>query len=268
MLKPTGTTMPPTSTSGRYVLPGLTVLIAIAAMLWHGPIAQLNDYHHFADQRAWPGLPNVADVLSNLGFAAVGLWGLHLLGQGRAADKPGHTGYRLFFVSLLLTALGSGWYHLAPDNARLVWDRLPIALACAGLLSAVWHETLGHERWAMPALTAIAVTSVAWWRVTDLQGTGDLRPYLLVQLLPLVLIPMVQWQHGSPPAQRKAFGIALVLYVMAKVCELADHTIMGSLHILSGHTLKHLLATVAAGMVAYSLGLSARAPAAHPGHQR
>lgn len=255
-------------TPGRYLLPGLTVLIAIATMLWHGPIAQLNDYHHFADQRGWSGLPNVADVLSNLGFAVVGLWGLHCLRRERTDGVPGRTGYGLFFASLLLTALGSGWYHLAPDNARLVWDRLPIALACAGLLAAVWHETLGRDRWALPALTAIAVASVAWWRFTDLQGAGDLRPYLLVQLLPLVLIPMVQWQHRSPPAQRRAFGLALVLYVMAKACELADHTIMDNLHIVSGHTLKHGLATLAAGMVAGSLAFSAKAPAAHPGHRR
>jgi len=40
-------------------------------------------------------------------------------------------GYWLFLIGLLLTAFGSSFYHLAPNNARLIWDRLPID--CLGL---------------------------------------------------------------------------------------------------------------------------------------
>ncbi|MDM5181921.1 hypothetical protein PO883_32625 [Massilia sp. DJPM01] len=39
----------------------------------------------------------------------------------------------LGFLLIGLTAFGSSWYHLAPDDTRLVWDRLPIALACVSL---------------------------------------------------------------------------------------------------------------------------------------
>lgn len=258
--------MPSTSLRSRHVLPGLVLLIALTAMGLHGPIHQLADYHHFADQRGWLSIPHAADVLSNIGFALVGLWGFH----GGLARAPGHVGYRLFFAALLLTALGSAWYHLAPDNARLVWDRLPIALACAGLLSAIWQEHLGAGRWVTPALALLAVASVGWWRFTDLLGVGDLRPYLLLQLMPLVLIPIVQWQAEAPWAQRRAFLMAMVCYVMAKACELADHTILESLLVVSGHTLKHLLATVAAALVLHAR-LSAtgpRGPRARPGPRR
>ncbi len=153
-----------TSIRSRHVLPGLVLLIAITAMGLHGPISQLANYHHFADQRGWLSIPHAADVLSNIGFALVGLWGLFQLGHART---PGHAGYKLFFASLLLTALGSAWYHLAPDNTRLVWDRLPIALACAGLLSAMWREHLAGGRWVTVALVLLAVASVFWWRFTD-----------------------------------------------------------------------------------------------------
>ncbi|RZL01856.1 MAG: alkaline phytoceramidase [Rubrivivax sp.] len=241
--------MPLTSLRSRQLLPGLVLLTAIIAMGLHGPIAQLAHYHHFADQRAWLGIPHAADVLSNIGFALVGLWGLFSTAGAAWTGKPGRPGYRLFFASLVLTALGSGWYHLAPDNARLVWDRLPIALACAGLLSAIAREHLGAGRWLTPVLALPAAGSVAWWRFTDLLGAGDLRPYLLLQLMPLVLIPIVQWQAGVHRAQRRAFLLAMVGYVMAKACELADHTILDQLLIVSGHTLKHLLATLAAALV-------------------
>lgn len=239
-------------------LPALIVSIALGAMLLHGPIPQLADYHHFADQREWFGVAHAADVLSNLGFALVGIYGLLLLGQPHRHPRlqQGRAGYALFFTALLLTALGSGWYHLMPDNERLVWDRLPIALACAGLLAAVCTETLAAHRrahWIMPTLAAIAVFSVAWWRYTDLHGVGDLRPYLLLQFMPLVLIPLLQWQHRAPNSERRTFALAIGCYVLAKICELADHAIFDTLTVISGHTLKHLLATLASGVIAWGL---------------
>lgn len=239
----------------RLLFPTLIVLVAVLAMLLHGPIAQPPGYHHFADQRDWLGIHNAADVLSNLGFALVGLYGMHLAWRERAnlALAQGRSGYALFFAALFLTALGSGWYHLAPDNARLMWDRLPIALACAGILAGVWRETLGCYRDITAALAGFAVFSVAWWRYTDLHGIGDLRPYLLLQLLPLVLIPLLQWQQRSPAVERQAFAIAISLYVLAKACELADHATFEMLSILSGHTLKHLFATLASAVIAWCL---------------
>jgi len=252
-------TKPSTTSDGPRIsatraLPVLIVFVVVLALLAHGPIAQLADYHAFADQRVWRGIPNAADVLSNLGFAVVGLFGMHVLWRRREWQTLGsaRSGYGLFFVALLLTAFGSAWYHLVPDNARLVWDRLPIALACAGLLAAVWRETAPGSRWITPALAILAVFSVAWWRYTDLHGLGDLRPYLLIQFLPLILIPLLQWQHRAPPAERRAYAIAIALYVLAKLCELADHATFMSLALLSGHTLKHLLATLASAVVAFS----------------
>jgi hypothetical protein len=229
-------------------------------MLVHGPIAQLADYHHFADQRTWLGIDHAADVLSNLGFAAVAIYGLRLLGRDDAHSvlSEGIWGYRLFFCALALTAFGSSWYHLAPDNARLVFDRLPIALACAGLLAAVWRETLGSPRWLVLMLGVAALASVAWWRYTDLQGTGDLRPYLLLQLLPLVLIPLLQHLAARPRKERLMFAAAITLYVVAKMCELADQPLLEAFVLMSGHTLKHLLATLAAYVVAYQLELRFR----------
>lgn len=234
-------------------LPLLITLLACGLLLAHGPIAQLPHYHDFADQSSFMGLPHAADVLSNIGFAIVGLWGWLRLRP--MADHPaigsGRVGYQLFLAGLMLTAMGSTFYHLAPDNARLVWDRLPIALACAGLLAAVRAETRPDAN-AGPAtawLALFAVVSVAWWYVTDREGQGDLRPYLLLQSLPLVLIPLWQAMYRLPRSDRISFGIALVLYVAAKVAELNDHQLLAALGWVSGHTLKHLLATAAAAVL-------------------
>jgi hypothetical protein len=246
-------------------LPLIVTLGIIAAMLIHGPIAQFAHYHAFADGRALLGVPNFADVVSNLGFVLVGVWGLlRLAAAGRHPSLvAGWPGYRLFLWALVLTGFGSSFYHLAPDDARLVWDRLPIALACAGLLAAVRAESgegVDARRWAV-RLSAFAAVSVAWWRMTELAGQGDLRPYLLLQLLPMLLIPLWQWLHGAPRADRLAFGLAVAFYALAKLAEAGDHQILQLTRWISGHTLKHLLAS--AGAAALTLRLVRRIESVH-----
>lgn len=247
---------------GRWI-PTALLLAAAAAMLAYGPIAQLAHYHEFADTRTVLGIPNAADVLSNAGFALVALWGFAALRPHRA--DPGLArawpGYALFLAAILLTALGSSYYHLAPDNARLVWDRMPIALACAGLLAAVDADTraTAQPRW-LPAVLALAgIASVLWWSVTEARGAGDLRPYLLLQAAPLVLIPLWQANHGTPRAERVAFGVAIALYAAAKAAELADHAILDALGFMSGHTIKHLLSIAASAVLVASVVARVRA---------
>lgn len=236
-------------------LPALVTLLCLGTLIVHGPIAQPANYHAFADPDHLLGIPNASDVLSNLGFAIVGLWGIVKLWPQRHHPRlqPARPGYALFLVGLTLTALGSGYYHLAPDNARLIWDRLPIALACAGLLAGVWSET-ALPRKHVPATTALlalySLASVLWWSFTEQQGHGDLRPYLLLQILPIMLIPLWQTIYRSATADRLAFAAALLLYVFAKLAEIYDLALYNTTDMLiSGHTLKHLLATAAAAVL-------------------
>lgn len=221
-------------------LPTLLVAAAVVVLWAYGPIHQPQSYHAFADARAWNGIPNAGDVLSNLPFALVGLWAL--------ARRRGTLSWTAFDAALVLTAVGSGYYHLAPDDARLVWDRVPIALACAALLVAVYERTDAPP--AVPLRLALAcafaVASVAWWSATD-----DLRPYLLLQGAPLVLLPVWQWRAQAPRRERVLIGVALGCYLVAKVFEGLDRPVYEALGVVSGHTLKHLFA--AAGALAIVL---------------
>ena len=242
----------------------LIVTVGLSVATWlHGPIAQLAGYHNFADQQTVSGIPHFADVFSNLGFALVAVWGLWRLAPSRqqAVIRNGWAGYQLFLVGLFLTAIGSSYYHLDPDNARLVWDRLPIALACAGLLAGVHGDVRERDSTRMAVcLVLVAVASVVWWYSTELAGAGDLRPYLLLQTLPIVLIPLSQRIYDRPRAERWAFGGALVLYVIAKFAELNDHEIAAVLGSITGHTLKHLLANAATALIVANLVRRISAP--------
>lgn len=246
-------------------LPLATALIAGAAAWLAGPIAQPPDYHAFADQTRLGPLPHAIDVLTNVGLLAVALVGWRRLAphRGKPALADGWPGYALFLFGLFGTAFGSAYYHWAPDNARLVWDRLPIALACAGLLAGVWSEAAERGRAKAAALAVVAVASVLWWHVTELRGAGDLRPYLLLQGLTLLLIPLWLAHPRFTRADRIGFGVAIALYALAKVAELRDHEFLALTGFVSGHSLKHLLATAAAAAIVVGLDRRVASMKAH-----
>lgn len=231
-------------------VPTFAIVIVVVLMLLHGPIAQPERYHEFADHSLWAGIPHAADVWSNLGFAIAALWGALRLWPQRnhPAVRAGRVGYSMFLIALLFTSVGSTYYHLAPDDWRLVWDRLPIALACAGLLAGVRAQLVSsvNVKLEIIGLAAFAVASVAWWYVGQQSGRGDLRPYLMLQVAPLVLIPLWQAIYGANRADRLWYGFAVVLYVLAKTAEVHDHEMHSTLGWISGHTIKHLLASAAA----------------------
>lgn len=246
-----------TSTSITGARPALALrwLLAVAALLaaalgLHGPIAQWSDYHAFADTRTWLGIPHAADVLSNLPFAAIGAWALVAL------RRPGRSGaaqpaWTMLALALIATAAGSALYHWAPSDGPLVADRIPIAWACITIVAAFLADR-GHRALAAPPMlaagAAIAVGAVLYWH-----ATADLRPYLFVQALPLLAVPVLLLARVRPvepgAVPDSAWWQVLGCYVAAKVMEGLDAQVLETLGIVSGHTLKHLLAALGAGLL-------------------
>lgn len=227
-------------------------LVALAApwiaMALLPAVAQWASYHDFADQRSLAGVPHAANVLSNLPFLLVGALGLAWL-RGAAARGVA-AAYGLLFVGVLLTAFGSAWYHLDPRDATLVWDRVPIALAFAGLVAGTLADRAPRRRlpYTVAFATVAAGTVVAW------VVAANLMPYLVMQasfvaaaLVATARLPS-QYSHG-----RWLYGAA-ALYGLAVACEHLDRAIAAATHgAISGHTLKHLLAALALYVVAAML---------------
>jgi hypothetical protein len=163
------------------------------------PMPQPLAYHDMADQRSWLGIPNALNVLSNLPFAVVGVLGLATVFGSRVdrrvrfQESWERWPYAALFAGVALTTLGSSYYHLAPDNARLVWDRLPMTLGFMGLLTSVLTErvSLPVGRRLFAPLLAVGSASVGYWYWSEVQGAGDLRPYLLVQFGSLLVVVLV-----------------------------------------------------------------------------
>jgi hypothetical protein len=245
---------------------GLAVLasaaVAGAAALALPRIPQDPAYHAFADARAWAGVPHAADVLSSLLFAAVGVAGLLGVAGGRArfSDRRERAVWLAFFASVALVGPGSAFFHLAPSNATLVWDRLPMAAGFCALLAAIVAERMGPAAGArsLVPLVAAGVLSVVYWHLTEARGAGDLRPYAFVQFYPLVAVPLLFALFPARYTRRADWLVALGLYAAAKVAEAGDAPVFRATGFVSGHTLKHVLA--AAGIAVLVRMLVRRAP--------
>lgn len=234
----------------------IALALAAALALWlHGPITQSAHYHDFADARAWGALPNAANVLSNLPFLLAGGWALWVLTR-RPHGGPAHAAWYFFAAALVFTGLGSSAYHWRPTTDMLALDRLPIAWACASLLAGFLAERTSPF-WGRPAvltgaLVFATVSVAAWWlgERSGINTSGDLRLYAAVQFMPMLLVPaalllrLPPTHAGAVPGRN--WWVVLALYAAAKLAEMADAVLMQWPMLLSGHTLKHLLAAAAA----------------------
>jgi hypothetical protein len=231
-----------------YLLIAPALILAVIA-LFLPRIPQPLDYHNFADHRAWLGIPNFGDVISNVPFAIIGIWGLvaiFISGAMRFADPLERWPYAAVFAGLILTAFGSAYYHLAPDNTRLVWDRIPIMMAMMALVAAVIAERVNlHAGLALlPILEVVGVASVLVWRSSELHGHGDLRFYAALQIYAILTLLLVLFIR---PRYTRSFDFAVVVgfYALAKIFEESDRRIYAVGNLVSGHTLKHLAAAAA-----------------------
>ena len=232
----------------------LTAVVVVAAAL-APPTPQPPSYHNFADQRAFAGIQNFGDVVSNLTFVIFAVWGLWFLVkltpdelEKRFSDRRERWFYLAVFLGMVLTAAGSTYYHLAPDNERLVWDRLPMTVVFTSLVAAMMAERISVRAglWVWPPLAIIGIWSVLQWHWSEKAGRGDLRFYAAVQVysvLVLILVSILpaRYSHSS------ALGGVVGLYVLAKLLESFDRRIFAIGHLMSGHTLKH----IAAGLAGY-----------------
>ena len=214
------------------------------------PIAQDPAYHNFADKRGWLGIPNFGDVMSNLPFLFFGLMGVAAVYLARSdmfTMKGERIPWQVFFVGTFLVGFGSGYYHWEPSNQTLVWDRLPMTIAFMSFFSVVIMERLNEKRGLqlLPILLIVGAASVFYWDHTETLGNGDLRPYALVQFLPILLIPLMFWLLPARYSGLKYLGYGLFWYVLAKVLEHFDRGIFAMTgEVISGHTLKHISASV------------------------
>lgn len=240
----------------------LLLLLALLAPEITGPGAASAQ---FADTRKLASLPNALDVLSNLPFLVLGLLGLHRLHSLEHAHEQGNEGTAagfahdelpvnaldcawLFFAGLVLVAAGSAFYHLQPDDVlRLAGDRAAMAVAFAGVIGLAVCERVSQRAGWPAACIALAAGLLA---VAVFHETGNVTPWAVVQFggiaLVLVMALLRPLRAGARSMQLK-LGWIIAAYALAKLFEIADVAVFeATQQLISGHSLKHLVAALAA----------------------
>jgi hypothetical protein len=232
-------------------------IVALGFVFCLPPIPQDPSYHAFADDRTMLGVSNFLNVASNLPFLVVGVLGLGLLlrhdvvrPDGPIMDRAESWQLLVLFTGVLLTGFGSSYYHIAPDNDRLVWDRLPMTVAFMGFFASMIGDRISVRAgaWLLWPLVWLGIASVIQWHAGEQRDAGDLRLYGFVQFYPLVTIPLLIWLFSPRYTRGGDVFVALGWYLLAKVLEIGsvDHVIYSVGGLVSGHTLKHLAAALGA----------------------
>jgi hypothetical protein len=220
----------------KRILLAVLTLGSLVAVFFLKPLPQPGSYHDFADQRTLLGIPHFMDVASNLPFLVAGLYGLY-----NAASKKESAGWLVLGLSVFLTCFGSSYYHWAPSDAALFWDRLPMALGFSALLAIMLQErvTANMDGPFLPLILAAGVGSLLYWR-----WQNDLRFYFLLQAWAVLLVPLILGLFPDPYRGTGWLWLGIGFYALSKMFELLDRPIYSAFGFVSGHSLKHLAAGV------------------------
>jgi hypothetical protein len=218
-------------------------IISLLGLLLVPPIPQSQIYHGFADRRTLFGIPNFWNVVSNLPFILVGALGLWKVRRDLSAS--------IFFLGVFLTGFTSSYYHWAPNDWGLFWDRLPMTFAFMAILANVIEERVDERvgkllLWPLVALGVLSL--LIWMRV------NDLRLYAWVQFFPCIALPLMFWLLPPKYTGTYYWFIAAGFYLLAKLLEHYDAAIYSALRVMSGHPIKH----VAAACACYAIYLAFR----------
>src|ERR1017187_9171541 len=270
----------------RLALIAVTVSLIATCFTLVPPLAQDPRYHAFADGRTLHGVPNFWNVISNVPFLLVALYGIKSLrllvaeaffvgqtGYSQPIPKAGIGGSPRFaaraFIEpweriaccLLLAGtaavgVGSTYYHLHPDDARLGWDRLPMTVVFMSLVAATIGERVSMKagRLLLPPMILLGLGAVLYWRYS-----GDLRPYCIVQFGSILAMPLMLARFPPRYSAGGCLWGTVVLYALAKLVELLDHEIASCLA-TGGHPWKHLFA--AGAILLYVSSIARRRPLA------
>ena len=222
----------------------VTIVTFISVYFFIEPISQDKHYHCFANEVKYGLIMNFWNVVSNMGFVMIGIYGVLVL------PIKGKERLLIFslFLGILATGIGSAYYHFTPNNHTLVWDRIPMTIIFSSFFCIVYAKLIdrctAYLIWLFELV--LGIYSVFYWQYSESIGAGDLRLYAIVQFLPmLLLVIMIILRFQQSRFVLNTLVAIIFWYGIAKFFEHYDHQLFDLTHTFSGHPLKHLAATVA-----------------------
>ncbi|MDO6706827.1 hypothetical protein [Photobacterium sp. 1_MG-2023] len=244
----------------RAILLIASASLILLLVLLQSPVLLPPDVDTVTSSRQISDMHPLHVIVTSLPLAIVGFMGIRMLSQipkkqaDRVVEPEIATAYFLFFQALLATSLGAAYYDLLPTPFGLMLDRIPGAIALVSLYCIVLSEyvrpALGTK--LLFPLNVYAVFSVTYWywMTTTASGTAALSAYMLVQLLPILHLPLILLLYEGRGPDRRYYLATFVCYGLAAGAEYLDAGIWDMTEgVISGHCVKHLLAACAGGWV-------------------
>ena len=235
------------------VLAALITLTGLALIAW-GPVPAGALTHQHADNRSWLGIPNAANVLVNVPIFWCAAWG-----WCATRTSPWTRSLRLpwqgFHLWVMLASLLAAMYHAAPSDAGYIASHVCSAGAALMLSFGLMAERLDRRWGAMTSCVLAALVVVAIGVASDyeqrLGGGIDVRPFLLLQAVPLLLVVAGTLRLPPDRPRRSAWVVLLALYAGARLLEWADAPVFTITGWISGHTLMHACTGLIVAWMAY-----------------
>lgn len=239
----------------------MTLAIAVGLLAW-GPVLLHASAHHYADLRSLAGLANGINVLFCLPMLLTGMWGWRALGRS-AWPVALQTPWRWFFACVAVSAGLAAAYHLAPGDVGYLAAQAVAAggftLLLCGFLAERVDPRFGSR---VACLAALGLAGLAAC-LAALGSAPDVRPLLLLQLLPVLLIPAGALSLSGRHTSTADWLVMLGLYALARLSDVGDAAVLrftgGA---VSGHALMHLCLAGVAAWLAYRAGAAASVRAA------
>jgi putative effector of murein hydrolase LrgA (UPF0299 family) len=243
------------------MLAALMLAAAVGLLAW-GPVTLGAAEHQYADRRIWLGLPNAFNMLVNLPLLAAGLWGWRATPRSTWPQELRRP-LQVFHLCVMGSATLAAIYHAGPGNTGYLLSQVAMSAACVMLSVGMLAERVDARFGSARGMTAAAVSIIAIAALISFgvvsTGTVDLRPLLLVQLLPVLLVPAGAPSLPGRHTRRSDWMLLLAAYAASRLFDLGDTMIFRATGWLGGHALTHLSLAGVAGWMAYC---AARAPAA------
>ena len=202
------------------------------------------DPYTFACDGDLLGIPHFWNVVTNLPYLVIGLWGLHLLARHRLLGAPAFRNWTGIWISTALVCVGSGLYHWFLTPWALGLDRIAICGVIAFLAAHVLHVVLRigpSLGLSLGLLAACEATVIAWYLGASPWWYGALQAIAGLGTLAIVLVWHRRGRHTFSP---KPLYLFCGYYALAKLLELLDQPICDLTGVLGGHPLKHLASAI------------------------
>ncbi len=195
---------------------------------------------HLADNNSHFGIPNIWTVITTSGYAYLGAYGLIRRSQFPESYRTLGT---IFAFAILGTGFGSSYFHYNPNPSTLFWDQLPMSIGFASFAGMVIADRVCVKT---GRILGYLLTVVGPWSVWNIYfGNGETFYYICLQFGTLLFALLVIALTRAAKMKTSLIFFGLIAYVVAKVLETYDGPIFDALGFISGHSLKHIAATIA-----------------------